>query len=146
MFDDLDALAKSEGLKFTAYVDDVAFSGEKVPKGFQAKAKGIIRNHGMVPHPKKLARYADGNPLRLTGIIIDGDRILLPHKRIRSIHEEGESLKSATFRHRRIHHMRRLAGHLHSASQVNPKYAQRSKQTTDDLMALEKEVEAEKGK
>ena len=39
MFDELSNLATSNSLVFTAYVDDVAFSGSKIPKGFATQTK-----------------------------------------------------------------------------------------------------------
>lgn len=57
MFDALYELANSNNLVFSAYVDDVAFSGERIPKGFAAQAKACISSHGLTSKKKKETFY-----------------------------------------------------------------------------------------
>jgi len=144
MFDELDALAMSENLKFSTYVDDIAFSGEVIKAGFQKRAKDIIRKHGMVPHPDKVAYFSDGRPILLTGIVIDNGKLSVRRKHMQSIHEEGELLKNATFRKRKIHHLEKLAGRLHSAGQIEDHLKQKAKFATEKLQELIKQDKKKK--
>ena len=86
MFDALFDVSHEANLKFTCFVDDLTFSGEKVSKAWiYDVAKPIITNSKMKSHKDK--HFRPGQPKEITGVIVDGDAIKVCNRMHRSIHE-----------------------------------------------------------
>lgn len=119
MFDELSNLAASNNLVFTAYVDDVAFSGSKIPKGFAAQAKKCIRSHGLTSKDKKERFYPSSEGKLLTGIVIQDGELKVRWAHNDSIGKEFNELAKAKDDTDKIIHLGKLAGRLHAAGQID---------------------------
>lgn len=141
MFDGLSELAASNGLVFTAYVDDVAFSGEKIPKGFAAQAKTCIHTHGLVSKKKKEVFYSSSQGKLLTGIIIQDGKLKVRWAHNASIKSELDHLAKAESDSDKIIHLEKLAGKLHAAGQVDYRLKDKARFYTHQLNTTKKQSE-----
>ena len=74
MFEELNQLAKIHKLMMTVYVDDITFSGTKIPAGFQQQVAQIIKKHGHLMSKKKTRLYQKYSHKEITGLIVDKTR------------------------------------------------------------------------
>lgn len=139
MFDELSNLAVSNSLVFTAYVDDVAFSGSKIPKGFAAQAKKCIRSHGLTSKDKKERYYSSSEGKLLTGIVIQDGELKVRWAHNDSIGKEFVTLAEAKDNAAKIIHLEKLAGKLHAAGQVDFRQKDRARFFTQQLKAAKKQ-------
>lgn len=139
MFDELSNLAASNSLVFTAYVDDVAFSGSKIPKGFAAQAKECIRSHGLTSKDKKERFYSSSEGKLLTGIVIQDGKLKVRWAHNDSIGKEFATLAEAKDNAAKIIHLEKLAGKLHAAGQVDFRQKDRARFFTQQLKAAKKQ-------
>ncbi|WP_312778374.1 reverse transcriptase family protein [Pseudescherichia sp.] len=140
MFDELSKLAASNTLVFTVYVDDVAFSGAKIPKGLAAQAKKCIRYHGLTSKDKKERFYASSEGKLLTGIVIQDGELKVRWAHNDSIGKEFATLAEAKDNATKIIHLEKLAGKLHAAGQVDFRHKDRARFITQQLKATKKSV------
>lgn len=86
MFEKLYSLGLKEGLKFSCYVDDVTFSGDKITKKWvHEKVKAVIRKAGLRSHKDKHFRV--GQIKMITGVIVDGSEIKVCNRMHESIYK-----------------------------------------------------------
>lgn len=138
MFDELSNLAASNSLVFTAYVDDVAFSGSKIPKGFAAQAKKCIRSHGLTSKDKKERFYSSSEGKLLTGIVIQDGELKVRWAHNDSIGKEFAILAEAKDNAAKIIHLEKLAGKLHAAGQVDSRQQDKARFFTQQLKTAKK--------
>ncbi|EML4353395.1 reverse transcriptase family protein [Enterobacter hormaechei] len=138
MFDELSNLAASNSLVFTAYVDDVAFSGSKIPKGFAAQAKKCIRSHGLTSKDKKERFYSSSEGKLLTGIVIQDGELKVRWAHNDSIGKEFAILAEAKDNAAKIIHLEKLAGKLHAAGQVDSRQKDKARFFTQQLKTAKK--------
>ena len=83
MFDELYILAKQENMKFTVYVDDIAFSSNIIiPHTFFQKVFNIINQYQLRIHKNKTFRGTYSSKSHITGVQITkyGFRLMKKHK------------------------------------------------------------------
>lgn len=141
MFDELSSLAASNSLVFTAYVDDVAFSGAKIPKGFAAQAKKCIRSHGLTSKDKKERFYPSSEGKLLTGIVIQDGELKVRWAHNDSIGKEFATLAKAKDNATKIVHLEKLAGKLHAAGQVDFRQKDKARFFTQQLKVAKTQSE-----
>lgn len=83
MFEALNQLAQRNGLTFTCYVDDLTFSGPKIPGDLESSVKSILRRYGHVLAMKKTTKYKAYSPKSVTGCILYNNAVHVPHNRFR---------------------------------------------------------------
>ncbi|MCA6984709.1 reverse transcriptase family protein [Pectobacterium brasiliense] len=143
MFDELSRLAFSNGLIFTVYVDDVAFSGEKIPKGFAAQAKKCIHAHGLVSKKEKETFYPSSKGKLLTGIVIQNGKLKVRWAHNASIKNELDTLAKAENTPEKITHLEKLAGKLHAAGQIDYRLKDKARFFTRQLKKAKTQSEQE---
>lgn len=94
MFDELNDLAKDKGLKMTVYVDDVTFSGDKIPTGFKYQIERIIKKHKHSIKLEKTILYNQQSAKEVTGLILKDGSVLPPNRQFRKFHKLLNSWKS----------------------------------------------------
>lgn len=141
MFDELSNLAASNSLVFTAYVDDIAFSGSKIPKGFAAQAKKCIRSHGLTSKDKKERFYPSSEGKLLTGIVIQDGELKVRWAHNDSIGKEFATLAEVKDNAAKIIHLEKLAGKLHAAGQVNFRQKDKARYFTQQLKVAKTQSE-----
>lgn len=100
MFDKLSDLAKSEGITFSVYVDDISFSSNKIiSHNFLKKTFAIIKNNGFEisknkDDKRKFYRGKIGINSIITGIRITNEGMFITKKREEKIEKQLEDLKN----------------------------------------------------
>jgi len=91
MWDAVAAICKRHGLTLTVYIDDITVSGNSVPEKIMWEIKQAIHRAGLRYHKEK--KYID-YPAEITGVFVDGDRLLPPDCQFQKMRVVGSSLKS----------------------------------------------------
>jgi len=82
-------LAHNHAMIYTRYMDDLTFSGEKYPSGFQRKVNQCIRKHGFtLNHEKSSILYKNAHPQVVTGVRVSGPAPTIPRKYKRQLRAE----------------------------------------------------------
>ncbi|TCP91287.1 reverse transcriptase (RNA-dependent DNA polymerase) [Cricetibacter osteomyelitidis] len=87
MFKELHRLAEDHKLKMTVYVDDLTFSGEKVPKGFKYQVEQIIKKHKHQIKSEKTTLYNNQSVKEVTGLILKEGKLLPPNRQLKKLHQ-----------------------------------------------------------
>lgn len=123
MFDEIDALARSNESEFTLYVDDMSITGLFANRKLQQAARKIVSRYGLKAHKAKT--FAPGQPRVLTGIAKTRRGRELPHRRAQGIaaleHEEAAASTPAE----KLKLLPSLIGKLSEASIVDPAWSAR---------------------
>jgi len=128
MFEALYGLATSYNLVMTCYVDDIVFSGNKIPKSFQLEAKKIIQSSGLLSHPRKEKLFFGEKPRIVTGVVISQSQLKIPNRQHLMIKEalfELPTLVADSPEREKLY--RQVVGRIVSASQIEPKFFKHKK-------------------
>ncbi|RXJ77867.1 hypothetical protein CRV03_02535 [Arcobacter sp. F155] len=129
MFDELYDLAKSQGVKFSVYVDDISFSSNNIiSHNFLRKAFYIIKSNGFdisknKPDKKKFYRGKIGINSIITGVVMTKDGMYIPKSRENKIKiqlEELQRIKKSTIEFKKLYE--KTISSIHQAIQVNSLY------------------------
>lgn len=94
MFEELNILAHNHNLKMTVYVDDLTFSGDKIPKGFQYQVTQIIRKHKHQINANKTTLYNGQSSKEVTGLILNKNKLLPPNRQFKKLHHYLDNWKN----------------------------------------------------
>ena len=131
IFDHINIYAKTRGLKFSLYVDDLTFSGAKIPKElFGFLKKHIKDNRGYNLHKFRL--YGVETEKVITGVVIKKDIISVKRTHRFEISKLMNklsyfSVKSRANEEGTISYFQKYIGHLFAAGQISPRYRQLGK-------------------
>lgn len=120
MLDELQQMAQREGIRFTCYVDDLSFSGERADQEFLAAAGAVVRRHGFVPHA---AHCYDVDEDRLiTGVLLTAEGPRVPQKQLAKIHEARQALTGSAGGIAHLNALQRLLGGLAAAAAIDKSF------------------------
>jgi len=139
LFDKMNQLAISNGLKFTCYVDDLTFSGDSIPLGLTHFVTHLLEQHGHKISVKKTRIFRRNQGKHVTGIFIFNNMIRVPHNRFwkaRGIKAAIDTEKDTT---KKIQLIQKLAGLLGEAAFLDRRYADWAKSSYEHLK-LVKEI------
>lgn len=126
MFDELNNLAQDNKLKMTIYVDDVAFSGNKIPKGFKYQVMKVVKKHKHNIKLEKTTLYSQQSIKEVTGLILKDGNILPPNRQFKKLHEYLTNWKTLTAQPRNGKKIEwlyyKIIGLLNNISHFKPKY------------------------
>ncbi|MFN7611282.1 MAG: reverse transcriptase family protein [bacterium] len=115
MFDELHKLAIDHDVRFSIYVDDLTFSGERATPSFLWAAKQVVHSHGFGYHKDRC--YAASDQKVVTGVMIDGDRIAVLPSREHEMWRQMRALGSGDLEQRRAA-INSLIGTVVAAGQI----------------------------
>lgn len=81
MFQQLAQLAESRSLVFTAYVDDLTFSGHRANRSLVYEVRGVLKRRGLRSSTTKERLYDIGYPAEVTGSIVTETGLRLPNRK-----------------------------------------------------------------
>ncbi|MFK3559243.1 reverse transcriptase family protein [Pasteurella multocida] len=87
MFDELNRLAKENELKMTVYVDDVTFSGARIPKEFKFLVERTIKKYRHSIKLEKTKLYKSQSAKEVTGLILKDGKLLPSNRQIKKLHQ-----------------------------------------------------------
>lgn len=79
IFDEIDTIAKREGLTFSLYVDDMNFSGLYIRKNLIADISRQLKRVSLKIHPHKTRRFNPGEVRIITGTALKNGKCLVPN-------------------------------------------------------------------
>ena len=83
MFDGIDALCRADALRMSLWVDDLTISGHLIRGELLEEIREVVRQNGLRSH--KVQFRGGGRPVSITGVPVDGMRVVAPldlHARI----------------------------------------------------------------
>lgn len=83
LFEALKNRGASLDLNFSVYADDLTFSGKKLPHSLTDQVSGLVEKHGHSLSKRKTKFYLHGQAKHITGVVVSGGRLLVPHERFR---------------------------------------------------------------
>lgn len=125
-FNHINAYSRSRNLTFTLYVDDLTFSGGKIPKDFISYVQNYLKNsRGYGSH--KIRKYNASTEKVITGVVLDGSKAKVKRTQRKVIADLYRSIPYYSERIRRdeaatIKFFQRIIGHLFSAGEISPGY------------------------
>lgn len=133
MFNHINTYARQRDLTFTLYVDDLTFSGKKIPKNFIPYIQNHLKkNKAYSSH--KIRQYNASTEKVITGVVIKGSAVDIKNTQRKTItnlyrkipyySDPVRCLDTST-----IKFFQRLIGHLFSAGEISPGYRNLGEQT-----------------
>lgn len=136
VFEHIYKYSADRGIKFTVYVDDLTFSGDKITPAFKKYViNHLKRTRNFSCH--KIRNYNPDTPKKITGIIVKGDQLLVNNKHRLEIIKLRKDLnatlctRNASNEDDLIRKFQVLQGHLFSAGQINGRYKQLGRNTVE---------------
>ena len=83
LFRSVDQRGKDLQLKLSVYVDDITLSGDAIPRSLPEQVEGIVKSHGHKLSSHKTKIFGPGRPKHVTGVVIAGGALRVPHARFR---------------------------------------------------------------
>lgn len=83
LFEALNRRGKSLALNMSVYVDDITMSGDLIPRSLHDQVEGIVTGHGHRLSGHKTRIFGPGQPKHVTGVVIAGGALRVPHARFR---------------------------------------------------------------
>lgn len=118
MFDEINALAASCGLRMSCCVDDMTFSGPAATAGFLEKVRRIIVRFGLRGHKRHC--FEATVPKVVTGVALTTKGYRLPNARRKRLHECFGAFNAESDRKEKVRLGTKLLGCATEAAQVEP--------------------------
>lgn len=133
LFETLSARSAALNLTISVYVDDVTFSGEGIPRSLSKQVGGIVKKHRHKLSAGKTKLFGAGQAKHVTGVVIDGGKMRVPHSRFQKARAIGLALAAATDDEHREKLAARLSGLLGEAAYLDPRYKRWAKDSVKVL-------------
>jgi hypothetical protein len=124
MLDELADLAQLHNLIFTCYIDDLTFSGKKIPRSFERHISRIIGRHGYRLSSHKTRIFGNDDPKHVTGTVIHKGKLSAPHSRFLTARhlESAIAGDSQTYGFSKVKLLEKKAGLLGETAYLDPAY------------------------
>lgn len=136
LFDVLEGRGRDLSLKLSVYVDDVTFSGDAIPRSLPEQVDGIVSKHGQKLSAHKTRIFGPGKPKHITGVVVAGGRLGVPHARFRKARAIRAALAAAKDDEQRELLASKLCGLLGEAAFLDPRYRRWAEDSARQLAAI----------
>lgn len=140
MFDECHALAELHNLKFTCYVDDLTFSGNRIPRILKSKIKIIASRYGYKIADHKTRHFRFGQPAHITGVISLDKKLHVPFSRLMAVRKVTDAIEgnSDTFGFTKKELKNKLVGMVGEAATIDCRFEKWAIYTRNDVMESSK--------
>ena len=107
MWEEIERLVSENGCQLSVYADDLTISGEIIPESLIWDIKKILFRHGF-RHQSSKERSKIKKPAEITGVILQGDRLLVPNRQHQKLYLVRKEFKAS----RSTEHRRQLKAQL----------------------------------
>lgn len=122
LFEAVDRRGKALALNLSVYVDDITLSGDLIPRSLPDQVEGIVRSHGHKLSEHKTRIFGPGQPKHVTGVVIAGGALRVPHARFRKARAIRAAFDLETDDQRRALLAAKLCGLLGEAAFLDARY------------------------
>jgi len=143
LFEKLNNLALSNGLKFTCYVDDLTFSGDALPLGLTHLVKKALEQHGHLLSVNKTRIFRGNQGKHVTGVVIYKSKIYVPHSRFLKARGVMAAIDAEAHAVGKLPLTQKLAGLLGEAAFLDKRYSSWAKRSYSDLKLVKEQAENE---
>jgi len=137
MFEEIYSISCSLNLTEGCYVDDIAISGDKANRSTLYKVRGCLKKRGLRSPTKKERVYDIGYPKSVTGSIVVGDKLCLPNRKHKKIHEEVEQMLQAEDTKEKLKLLETTLGRAVAGGQSDPTLKKRVRTLTQEKKRVE---------
>lgn len=117
LWEEVRQLVHRTGCKFSLYADDITISGPVIPKRMIWNIKKAVFKHGLrLKNSKEVSLIS--KPAEITGVIVRGDRTMLPNRKLKLLAELRKTRRSTRNRKLRNQLDNQIAGRLSQRRQV----------------------------
>lgn len=136
MFDECHTLAGSYNLKFTCYIDDLTFSGEKIPRILKSKIKIIVSRYGYKLAEHKTRHFKFGQPAHITGIISLNKKLHVPFSRLMAVRKVTNAIEGngESFGFTKEELKKKLAGMVGEAATIDSRFDKWAMYTRNEIV------------
>lgn len=144
MFEEIYSISCSLGLEDSCYVDDISISGDKANRQTLYKIRGCLKKRGLRSPSKKEHFFDIGKPKSITGSIIVGDKLRLPNRKHKAIHDDIERLLHMRDSNEKLSLINTALGRSIAGSQSDPSLKNRIISLSQEKKRLERLINSYK--
>lgn len=122
LFETVDRRGKAMRLKLSVYVDDITLSGDAIPRSLTDQVEGIVKSHGHKLSKHKTKIFGPGRPKHVTGVVISGGALRVPHARFRKARAIRAAFDAAKDERKRALLAAKLCGLLGEAAFLDTRF------------------------
>lgn len=122
LFGTVDQRGKELQLKLSVYVDDITLSGDAIPRSLPEQVEGIVKSHGHKLSGHKTKIFGPGRPKHVTGVVIAGGALRVPHARFRKARAIRAAFEAEKDDRKRALLAAKLCGLLGEAAFLDARY------------------------
>ncbi len=124
LFDECAKLAAEYGLKFSCYIDDLTFSGDRIPRALKSRLSIICRRYGYELKTEKTKHFRFGVPAHITGVIKKEAVLCVPFARLMAIRKLIDAIEGRGDAHGfSVEELKRkLAGTVSEAASIDKQF------------------------
>lgn len=121
MFDECAALARKHNLTFTCYIDDLTFSGDRIPRSLRSSLRIILNRYGYKLAKDKVRVFRFGVPAHITGVISLSSELFVPFSRLKAARRIADAIdgKGSSYGFTQEELKRKLAGTISEAATID---------------------------
>jgi RNA-directed DNA polymerase len=124
MFSNIDSLAKQRGCIMTCFIDDMTITGPGATGKLIHEIKSIMRCYRLWGHKTRVFQAREARVI--TGVAVTVQGLRLPNERQQAIKEDLVELRKPHSDDARLRILRRVAGRLHEAAQIDKRWRPRA--------------------
>ncbi len=140
MFNEINKFANQFSLTFSCFVDDLNLSGNFSSKFHLNRVRVILKNRGLISHPKKERIYKNTDFKEITGSIVTVDRLRLPNKKHKDIYEHVQKISILEDSQSKLQELISVKGKALAALQVDQRGIKRFSALTCEVNRLNKKL------
>jgi len=122
LFETVDQRGKALQLKLSVYIDDITLSGDVIPRSLSEQVEGIVKSHGHKLSGHKTKVFGPGRPKHVTGVVIAGGALRVPHARFRKARAIRAAFDAEKDERKRTLLAAKLCGLLGEAAFLDARY------------------------
>lgn len=145
LFDELAAVAEKYELQFTAYIDDVTFSGNTIPRGIAAIVKAAVGRNGHRVASQKSKIFGKNQAKHITGVVIHDGVVKVPFSRFRKARAIERAIAAADSTEKRLDLTNKLVGLVGEAAFLDARFKPKAQAVYSTAVTLKAKLAAESG-
>lgn len=140
LFETLEDRAKTLGLNFSVYIDDITFSGNSIPQSLSDQVDGIVKKHGHKLSENKTKIYGHNTIKHVTGVVIHEGTLRVPYKRFRKLRKMQQAFEATTNVELRALLAAKICGLLGEAAFLDSRFQSMAKDSIEQMKVAQSKL------